>query len=254
MRVFASDTVKNLMSRLNIPEDEPIAHGLISRSLESAQKKIEGFHFDSRKHVLEYDDVLNQQRLKIYERRKKILMDEGTDLEEVLNDILLKATPEELQAIEAKKQEFKANSDEQAFLRTARGVMLQTIDLFWIDHLEFMDYLRSSVNLRAYGQRDPLVEYKREGLRLFKDMEFAVDREIIRILTSIQGQIGLGQNMETVELKPGAEQYITGQTQVEGISLGEGKVIPVVSGEEKIGRNDPCPCGSGKKYKKCHGV
>jgi preprotein translocase subunit SecA len=189
MRVFASDTVKNLMARLKIPEDEPIAHGLISRSLESAQKKIEGFHFDSRKHVLEYDDVLNQQRLKIYDRRKKILMNEGNDLEEVLNTILLKATPEELSAIEKKKSEFKTYGDEQSFMRTARGVMLQTIDLFWIDHLEFMDYMRSSVNLRAYGQRDPLVEYKREGLRLFKDMEYGVDREIIRILINIQGQL-----------------------------------------------------------------
>ena len=256
MRVFASDTVKNLMARLKIPEDEPIAHGLISRSLESAQKKIEGFHFDSRKHVLEYDDVLNQQRLKIYERRKKILMDQGNDLEEVLNSILLKATPEELLAIETKKSEFKASGgDDMAFLRTARGVMLQTIDFFWIDHLEFMDYLRSSVNLRAYGQRDPLVEYKREGLRLFKDMEYGVDKEIIRILSTIQGQVGLGQNIETVELKPDANQYINGElNQVSGIALGDAKVIPVVSGEDKVGRNDLCPCGSGKKYKKCHGA
>ena len=256
MRVFASDTVKNLMARLKIPEDEPIAHGLISRSLESAQKKIEGFHFDSRKHVLEYDDVLNQQRLKIYERRKKILMDQGNDLEEVLNSILLKATPEELLAIETKKSEFKASgSDDMAFLRTARGVMLQTIDFFWIDHLEFMDYLRSSVNLRAYGQRDPLVEYKREGLRLFKDMEYGVDKEIIRILSTIQGQVGLGQNIETVELKPNANQYINGElNQASGIALGDTKVIPVVSGEDKVGRNDLCPCGSGKKYKKCHGA
>jgi preprotein translocase subunit SecA len=255
MRVFASDTVKNLMARLKIPEDEPIAHGLISRSLESAQKKIEGFHFDSRKHVLEYDDVLNQQRLKIYDRRKKILMNEGNDLEEVLNTILLKATPEELSAIEKKKSEFKTYGDEQSFMRTARGVMLQTIDLFWIDHLEFMDYMRSSVNLRAYGQRDPLVEYKREGLRLFKDMEYGVDREIIRILINIQGQIGLGQNIETVELKPDANQYINGgSSEIGGISLGEGRVVPIVSGEDKVGRNDPCPCGSGKKYKKCHGA
>jgi preprotein translocase subunit SecA len=182
-------------------------------------------------------------------------MNLGGDLEEVLNSILLKATPEELLTIEMKKSEFASNGDRDSFMRTARGVMLQSIDLFWIDHLEFMDYMRSSVNLRAYGQRDPLVEYKREGLKLFKDMEYGVDHEIIRILTTIQGQVGLGQNIETIELKPDAEQYINGGSrEVEGITLGEGRIVPIVSGEEKVGRNDMCPCGSGKKYKKCHGA
>lgn len=273
MRIFANDTIKKMMGRLNMAEDEPIQHGIISRSLESAQRKIEGFHFDSRKHVLEYDDVLNQQRLKVYDRRRKILQGEPDEIQAILDTVLSKATDEEKNAIQKNAENFKnvtgTNRDTNgdfAFLRTARGVMLQTIDLFWIDHLEFMDYMRSSVNLRAYGQRDPLVEYKREGLKLFKEMEISVDQEIIRILSNVQGQVEGGQNMPVVELRPNADQYLsTNQNGNQSNGLGEAsgmvadairdaRVIPVISGQDKVGRNDPCPCGSGKKYKKCHGA
>lgn len=271
MRIFANDTIKKMMGRLNMPEDEPIQHGIISRSLESAQRKIEGFHFDSRKHVLEYDDVLNQQRLKVYDRRRKILIGEPDDIQFILDAIIAKATPEEKEAIVKNAENFKATSgDDISFLRTARGVMLQTIDLFWIDHLEVMDYMRSSVNLRAYGQRDPLVEYKREGLTLFKNMERSVDQEIIRILANVQGQVEAGTNTKTVESRPDANQYINmgqpGDSSVStidprstasgmvGQAIRDAKVIPIISGQEKVGRNDLCPCGSGKKYKRCHGA
>ncbi len=264
MRIFASDTIKKMMGRLDIPEDEPITHSLISRSLETAQTKIEGFHFDSRKHVLEYDDVLNQQRLKVYGRRKKILAGEPEVVQNVLETILEKATEEEKNAINENRKRIESTTgDTLAFLKTARGVILQTIDLYWIDHLEFMDYMRSSVNLRAYGQRDPLVEYKREGLRLFKDMEHSVDQEIIRILSQVQGEVSGGQNMPVVELRPSAESYIAGNQStsaeesvgsVVGKSLAQGARPVQVSSDPKIGRNDPCPCGSGKKYKKCHGA
>ncbi len=254
MRVFANDSVKKMMGRLNIPEDEPITHGLISRALENAQKKIEGLHFDSRRHVLEYDDVLNQQRLKVYARRRKILIDGSEAVREVLDEVLAKATPEELALIDAKRAEFSASAgvggDESAFLQTARGVMLQTIDLYWIDHLEIMDYMRSSVNLRAYGQRDPLVEYKREGLRLFREMEQSVDAEIIRTLTQVQGKVGVGQNMPVIELKPNASDAVGSLSNGMGLET-EIKMTPA---EDKVGRNDLCPCGSGKKYKKCHGA
>ncbi len=270
MRIFANDTIKKMMGRLNMPEDEPIQHGIISRSLESAQRKIEGFHFDSRKHVLEYDDVLNQQRLKVYDRRRKILVGEPSEVQAVLDTVIAKATPEEKDAILANAENFKnaagASADgDIAFLRTARGVMLQTIDLFWIDHLEFMDYMRSSVNLRAYGQRDPLVEYKREGLKMFKEMENSVDREIIRILANVQGQVEGGSNVPVIELRQSADQYLsTNQADNQGgvgsasgmvaDAIRDARVIPVISGQDKVGRNDPCPCGSGKKYKKCHGA
>jgi preprotein translocase subunit SecA len=274
MRIFANDTIKKMMGRLNMAEDEPIQHGIISRSLESAQRKIEGFHFDSRKHVLEYDDVLNQQRLKVYDRRRKILQGEPEEIQAILDGIILKATPEDRAAILANAENFKkaasaggeVDTENIAFLRTARGVMLQTIDLFWIDHLEFMDYMRSSVNLRAYGQRDPLVEYKREGLKLFKDMEISVDQEIIRILANVQGQVEGGENMPVVELRPDVDQFASvsqdgvqnngmgSSSQMVANAIREAKVIPVISGQDKVGRNDPCPCGSGKKYKKCHGA
>lgn len=254
MRIFANDTIKKMMGRLNIPEDEPITHSLISRSLETAQTKIEGFHFDSRRHVLEYDDVLNQQRLKVYARRREILKGNPEEVEAVLQSVLSKATEEQKNnVLQNRKKMEEVTQDPLAFLKTARGVMLQTIDVFWIDHLEFMDYMRSSVNLRAYGQRDPLVEYKREGLRLFKDMEYSVDQEIIKILAQVQGEVKEGQNVPVIELKADADSYVKGALS-ENVQLGEGEKTVSVSSDPKIGRNDLCPCGSGKKYKKCHGA
>ena len=162
MRIFASDMIKKVMGTFGIPEDEPIFNSMITRSLETAQKKIEDMHFDARKHVLSYDDVLNIQRKSIYARRHALLTGGRGAIEAELEPLMVE--PEFASAIEAKK-------DDPAFLVAVRRVLLQTIDLLWVDHLETMEHLRSSVNLRAYGQRDPLVEYKREGLRLFKDLE-----------------------------------------------------------------------------------
>ena len=152
---------------------------------------------------------------------------------------------------------------EVPFLNTVRGVILQTVDLFWVDHLEIMDYMRSSVGLRAYGQRDPLVEYKREGLRLFKDMERGIDGEVVRTLENVTAEVGTGENIRTVELKPDANSYnpITGEiaSNIAEMKAKDGQIVktaaPTVkdSEGEKVGRNDLCPCGSGKKYKKCHG-
>jgi preprotein translocase subunit SecA len=158
MRIFAGDTVKGLMGKLNLAEDEAIENRIITRSLESAQTKIEGFNFDSRKHVLEYDDILNQQRKVIYERRRSILMGTLDEVENKLNEII--GNNEELKKVAKEKAELMGK---ERFLSTARQLMLQTIDMFWVEHLEVMDYTRSSVNLRAYGQRDPLVEYKRDN-------------------------------------------------------------------------------------------
>jgi preprotein translocase subunit SecA len=167
MRVFASDAIKRVMGTFGIPEDEPIFNKMITRSLEKAQTKIEEFNFDARKHVLSYDDVLNIQRKSIYERRRDLLIGE---------DAMLEA---ELARIGTKEASFAASLESQrAVLGTSFGpvirrFLLQTIDQLWVDHLEAMEYLRNSVNLRAYGQRDPLVEYKKEGLRLFQTMEDA---------------------------------------------------------------------------------
>ena len=242
MRIFASDTIKKLMGKLGVAEDEAIENGIITRSLENAQTKIEGFNFDSRKHVLEYDDILNHQRKTVYERRRKILLGTPEEVEEKIIEVI--GDSAELKKVMDDKI---AQIGKERFLTVARQLMLQTIDMYWVEHLEIMDYTRSSVNLRAYGQRDPLVEYKKEGLRLFKEMQAAINTKITDLMPHIAGGV---VNQETVELKEVHEQAQT-------IGSGDGdKQNAQVSAPKKaeVGRNDPCPCGSGKKYKKCHGV
>lgn len=252
MRIFANDFLKNAMDKLGVADDQPIEARIISRQLESAQRKIEGMHFDARRDTLQYDDVLNQQRTKIYNRRKGILLGEPDDIEIELNLFLATATEDEKEAVRQKRNIFRENAKnngfseedaEKPFLFTARNIMLQTIDLFWVDHLEMMEYLRSSVSLRAYGQRDPLVEYKTEGLRMFKDMEFAISNEIIRLLQAVSGEIAINSQMQTVNLR--ADNTLDNKDDI--------KKAQAHTGEDKVGRNDLCPCGSGKKYKKCHG-
>ncbi len=166
MRVFASDFVKNVMGTFRIPEDEPIESSMITRSLETAQKRIEGFNFDARKQTLAYDDVMNAQRLAIYRDRMVALTGSAEDVETVVLGFI--GGDEELQALyDAKRTEL----GHEMFIALVRRVMLQIIDTFWLEHLETMDYLRSSVSLRSYGQRDPLIEYRREGSLRFKTMQ-----------------------------------------------------------------------------------
>ncbi len=210
MRVFAADTVKNMMGRMGIAEDEAIENKLITRSLESAQNRIEGLNFDARKHVLEYDDVLNYQRKIFYERRRDILMNESNP--------------------------------------QIKQVKLQVHDMFWVEHLEQMDYLRSSVNLRAYGQRDPLVEYKKEGLRIFKDMENSISATIEENLKRLAENQSISSEQASVQRQA---ERITASSS-EPISQNTAHTTP--STHKDIGRNDPCWCGSGKKFKKCHGA
>lgn len=209
MRVFAAEMVKKMMGRLGIPEDEPIENKLITRSLEGAQEKIEGFNFDARKHILEYDDVLNFQRKTFYERRRRVLMEEEDP--------------------------------------KVRQLKLQIFDMLWVEHLETMDYLRSSVGLRAYGQRDPLVEYKKEGLKLFKEMEEQIESATTEAIEKVKSDpnafanknISANADIQAQALK------ITANTTTPGLG---GSIV-----SKGVGRNDPCPCGSGKKFKKCHG-
>lgn len=175
MRVFASDMIKRVMGTFKIPEDEPIYNPLITRSLEKAQTRIEEIHFDGRKHVLAYDDVLNVQRKSVYERRRALLVE--TD-----------SVEREIARIVQKREGFAESltahraSLGNSFESIVRSFLLHTIDLLWVEHLEAMEYLRSSVTLRAYGQRDPLVEYKKEGLRLFNDMEQSYIDHVVRVL------------------------------------------------------------------------
>ena len=248
MRVFASDTVKSLMGRLGVAEDEAIENGLITKSLESAQTKIEGFNFDSRKHVLEYDDILNQQRKTIYERRRKILLGTPDEVEARLDEVV--GDNADLKKV---IEEKIATLGREAFLRTARQLMLQAIDMFWVEHLEVMDYTRSSVNLRAYGQRDPLVEYKKEGLRLFREMQAVIDTQIMSLIPHIGAGAPTAEAVQLQEVHDEARIIGEGDGEPAGSGLGPGISTKAPSTPE-VGRNDPCPCGSGKKYKKCHGA
>ncbi|MEI6843642.1 MAG: preprotein translocase subunit SecA [bacterium] len=244
MRVFGGDNVRSMMSNLmtksGLAEDEPIEYKMITKSLESAQEKIEGFNFDARKHVLEFDDVLNYQRKIFYGRRRDILLSDDSVVISYVNEIVGHASPEERERIEQKIS--GANSD---YIKILRQVILQAMDMFWVDHLEMMDYMRSSVNLRAYGQRDPLVEYKREGLRLFKEMEFSTEQEVLKLIPQIQpNEIFFKAPEKLVETRDGADALTAEATKASD------KTNTAPDGQ-KIGRNDPCFCGSGKKYKKC---
>jgi preprotein translocase subunit SecA len=249
MRVFASPTLKSMMGKLGVKEDEAIQHRMISKSLENAQKKIEGFNFDSRKHVLEFDDVINSQRTSIYGKRRKLLLGSIDDVEVELNEIIGQVDEKTKEVLSKKIAEFGRDK----FLAAVRIVLLQTIDMFWVEHLEVMDYTRSSVNLRAYGQRDPLIEYKKEGLRLFKEMNTAIQDQIIKLLPNIVPFDSNAQkaNAEQKDLK---EVHENAQLIGGGDGSTKGNNSAAKKGEPEIGRNDPCPCGSGKKYKKCHGI
>ncbi len=246
MRVFASDMMKSMMGKLGVAEDEPIEHKLISKSLESAQEKIEGFNFDSRKHVLEFDDVINTQRKSVYARRRKLLLGTVDDVEAELNEIIGVEGGDTANILEKKIADFGRDN----FFSAVRIVLLQAVDMYWVEHLEVMDYTRSSVNLRAYGQRDPLVEYKKEGLRLFKEMNGAMQAQVIKVLPHIVPMInGVSADNETKNLKEVKEN-----AQIIGAGDGSAQSSPSGQKNPEVGRNDPCPCGSGKKYKKCHGV
>ncbi len=231
MRIFATDAIKSMMGRFNIPEDEAIENKLITNSLEKAQQKIEGFNFDARKHVLEFDDVLNYQRGIIYTRRRNILTGGKEEIDSYLNEIALIVEPEKAKLLLEKIPAL----EHAEVIEPLQRLILQTIDTFWVGHLESMDSLRGSVNLRAYGQRDPLVEYKREGLRLFKDMENAISRQVAEFLVTLQP--------ETIA------QIKESSIQKEAESIADASRS--ISSSSEIGRNDECPCGSGKKWKKC---
>ncbi|MFA6315423.1 MAG: preprotein translocase subunit SecA [Candidatus Paceibacterota bacterium] len=268
MRVFASDTLKSMMGRLGVADDEAIEHKLISKALESAQQKIEGFNFDSRKHVLEFDDIINHQRGAIYSRRRKLLLGTEDDVYAELNRTLgLDAvSPDTIETVEDSTSNNNALVEtinkkisefgREAFLGAVRIILLQAIDMYWVEHLEVMDHTRSSVSLRAYGQRDPLVEYKKEGLRLFKEMQNAMSEQIRKVIPHIvpieNGQPisakNVAQDVELKEVHENAQVIGAGDGSVGGTE-GDHKS----SNEPVTGRNDLCPCGSGKKYKKCHG-
>jgi len=221
LRIFGGDRIKSFMSVLNIPEDMPIENNLISKAVQDAQSKIEGFNFDLRKHLLEYDDVLNKHRETVYNKRRYFL--ELNDFySEIKSWLDKKGMLQEKELFEKKVEELG-----DQFNKVARFVSLRTIDALWINHLENMDALRDSVRLRAYGQRDPLVEYKIEARKMFNSFISVLEDTIIQMILRV---------------------HISKEST--SVNLAQNKAF---QSQNKIGRNDPCPCGSGKKYKKCHG-
>lgn len=181
MRVFANDMVKGMMGRFGIPEDHPIENTMISRSLESAQKKIEGFHFDARKHVLAYDDVLNQQRQVVYEKRRKLLTGSADEVDALIEDVLT-----EVPAVRPVFEERERAFGKSEWREIVRKLLLQVSDILWVEHLEVMQHTRSSVGLRAYGQQDPLIEYRKEGIRLFKEMQQVAYDRVAELIPTVE--------------------------------------------------------------------
>jgi preprotein translocase subunit SecA len=249
MRVFGGARVQSLMGTFKIPEDEPIQMKMISNTLEGAQTKIEGFHFDSRKQILAYDDVLNQQRQTIYGRRRRLLTGDGAEVALVLEEVA-QTSPEVAAMIASKMNEL----GELIFLDLFRRLALQMIDMLWVEHLEVMSYTRSSVGLRAYGQRDPLIEYRKEGTRLFKEMQAAVIERITNVLPNLQPQVVVKEEnvrkivSETAQASAGAGEK----------SKTASKQSPTVK-VETFGRNDLVTITDGTstqelKYKKAEAL
>lgn len=287
MRLFGSERITGVVEALGLEEDQPIEHKMLTNAIENAQKRVEGRNFNIRKHVLQYDDVMNQQREVIYSQRQKVL--NGEDLKpsiikmiEGLTDYILQLYTSEsphpddwnwvglteyaeslflpkgaLKISREEMEELTSDDLRERILKIAleryeqkeqeigkehmreleRVVMLKVVDQKWMDHIDNMDQLRQGIGLRAYGQRDPVVEYKFEGYDMFDEMIRSIQEDTIRIIYHAH-----------VEHLPEREKVAEPTNAVHG----DGPAKPVVKGE-KIGRNDPCPCGSGKKYKKCCG-
>ncbi len=220
IRVFGGDRIKSLMERFNFPDDALIENPIISKSIESAQAKIEGANFDARKYVLEYDNVLNKHREAIYKKRKEFLLKgERKELREEMIALF------EQQGFSREDYEKKEKElGEENMREVEKIVSLRVLDILWVEHLENMESLRDSVRLRAYGQRDPLIEYKVEGRRMFNELLINYDKMVVSSI------LRAGIKVEPLEEKR-----------------------EIIQRKKEVGRNDPCPCGSGKKYKKCHG-
>ena len=299
MRIFAADRISTIMQKLGMEEGVPIESRFVSKQIENAQKRVEGQNFGYRKHVLEYDDVMNKQREAVYGLRKQLL--EGNDQKEYLmgiaDDIMLGFVsehasedkhPEEwdldalhLAVLRQFGFDFRAEGvdpgkmsskdlgeallarahekyDEKEALIGAermryheRMLMLQIVDSMWKDHLLGMDHLKEGIGLRGYGQRDPLVEYKKESYILFEDLMNHIEEETLRYLFLLQPVEDEQKQAEQMEKKRKRAEFLMSQ---QTSNTGEGTPNQAKRDSSKVGRNDPCPCGSGKKYKKCCGV
>ena len=302
MRIFGSDKIKGIMVKLGMKDDEPIEHSMISNAIAKAQKKVETHNFDIRKHLLDFDNVMNEQRKVIYKIRRDILNDEGNHelvndfIEEVSYNLAEQFKPERKSSLReypwadinqtvknlfgtdedlsAEGCDAKANGDLAEYFKqigtaaienrfkefdpeqvkyTFREVLLATFDQFWKDHLLSMDQLKEGINLRSYGQKDPLVEYKREAFTIYENMKYSIKRAVveriahIKLMTQEEIEAIHRQQQEMLEAQLKAHQEAE-----QAKTLAEEKKI--IRASVKVGRNDPCPCGSGKKFKACHGA
>jgi len=295
MRLFGGDRIKNMMDQLGLEEDEPIENKMVTSSIENAQKRVEERNFNIRKMVLEYDDVMNQQREVIYKERRKVLDQEdlrstvmefthkivdramamycppeaysedwdlknlvryceeffapyGELKEEKLADLSREEIGEYLHKL---ADDIYASREEEITPEIMRElenlVMLKVVDNHWMEHLDAMDMLREGVGLRAYGQKDPLVEYKFEAFDMFEAMIGAIEDDVVKYMYRVNVF-----SQPSMEMDDHLDDAVTNNPTVDTTD-GEGAKEPVVNKEPEIGRNDPCPCGSGKKYKNCHG-
>jgi len=323
MRIFGGDRMKGLMNTLKLPPDMPIENKMISRSIESAQKKVEGNNFDIRKHLVEYDDVINKHRTAIYNKRGEVIKAAegesnrlkemalemikeefnamtsfhtsaesksdwdikeivenvntiwpvGSDVKEGLEEIAKRDMGkdnlrQEMVDYLYKKAEEKYTSLAEKFKENnlkfgdvEKGVLIRSIDEAWVEHLETIDYLRRGIGLRGYGQRDPLVEYKKEAYRMYQDLNSIIQRQIVFSLFKTGDSLVMSAEEQAIQAfaDPGQKNLSFSGALKQMQKKGNAPVINLVSEKakneegEKVGRNDACPCGSGKKYKKCCG-
>jgi len=312
MRIFGGEQISKMMTFLNFPEDQPLTHSMVTKAIEQAQVKVEGFNFDIRKHLVDFDDVLNKQRTIVYELRKKMLFGSknNADFKETISDIfreeisvlvnnymmnvdqltdedkgkliqelnmMIPFEEKELtKMIESKDQEKIINFlnqiiDKQYNVRekkfgkeiwgdVIRTVVLSTIDKFWMDHLTAIEDLREGINLRGYGQLDPLVEYKNEAYSMFEKLIADINFEVTRRLFKIEVNVGI--HHEHVHSHEQPKMILQSASAIDPFSqktnVGDGhdrpvsEIKPITKPHGKLGRNEKCWCGSGKKYKKCH--
>ncbi len=300
MRIFGGDRIMGLMERLGMEEGVPIEHGMVTRAIERAQKQVEGRNFDARKHLLEYDDVMNKQRESIYTLRRSIL--EGREGKEYIlnaadeiveylvdthypegdrdrpNENELNAELYDFFAIDLKHAGVDLDTDTRDEVKfkiveavnkryeekeqligadnmrlNEKYLLLQVIDQQWKDHLLNIDHLKEGIGLRGYGQRDPLVEYKRESFELFQDMMERIQDRVVKVLWKIE-LAGRESDRDESQRVQRALPPQPPKQQLTFSGAPKEPVTPVKRAQAKVGRNDPCPCGSGKKYKKCHGA
>lgn len=304
MRLFGGDQVSRLMDVFKLPEDVPLEHPMVSRALEQAQMKVEGFHFDNRKHLVDYDDVLNKHREIVYRRRRRVLEGESQKeaiLKKITNEVTLLAgvhageagsidrekiiqefvsiipfDPESVEQLITQLQQMHTTADISDFLtklaedaygkretqmspevmrQVERWVSLQVVDSLWMNHLDAIDDLREGIGLRGYGQRDPLVEYKNEAFSMFEQLLTGIDSEIAHRIFKVQVQMAPNLHNEPAKNsknnKPEPVLPLPNPSKKMQTNAPKSEVSKIPAVAAKLGRNDPCPCGSGLKYKKC---